>query len=107
VPDQGVEGVIGRHHRARDGRRAGTAVGLDHVAIEAQGALAEGFQVIDGDAYLWRIALELPKCYSTGISYLDSPSNTIYMPSVQFPTYKSVSWRRARNDKVIVIHHTI
>jgi hypothetical protein len=47
-PTRRVEGVVGRDHRAGDRRGAGAAVGLDHVAVQVQGALAEGFQVEGG-----------------------------------------------------------
>ncbi len=46
--DQRIEGVVGGDHGAGDGGGAGAAVGLDHVAIEVQGAFAEGFEVEGG-----------------------------------------------------------
>ena len=45
--DQRIEGQGQRHGRAGDGRGARAAVGLDHVAVEDHGALAQGLHVHD------------------------------------------------------------
>ncbi|CAM2158368.1 hypothetical protein PT2222_40276 [Paraburkholderia tropica] len=43
--EQFRDGVVRRDERARDGGRAGAAVGLQHVAIEVDGACAERFEI--------------------------------------------------------------